>query len=72
MKSDRPYFRVKPRYRKKPRPGANSRIELSLEPSDEPYELPGHPQECDCPLCERELLTRAARTESEVEDGGRR
>jgi hypothetical protein len=24
---------------------------------DESYELPGHPPECDCPLCEHELLS---------------
>ncbi|HXW50878.1 MAG TPA: hypothetical protein VEJ41_02710 [Candidatus Acidoferrales bacterium] len=30
------------------------------KPARDRYELPGHPKECDCPLCEHELLVRAA------------
>jgi hypothetical protein len=31
-----------------------------------PYELPGHPKECDCPLCEHELLVRVAKAAEEA------
>jgi len=66
--SDKKRLRIRKRIRglKSP-PSKALRV---AKPARDRYELPGHPKECDCPLCEHELLVRAAaqRRDSGVRD----
>ena len=56
--SDQKRFRMRKRIRGLKSPP--SQPASVAHPAHDPYELPGHPKECDCPLCEHELLLRVA------------
>jgi hypothetical protein len=65
MRSKRPRFRLKQHLRVIRVGTSNEAVDISSA-AVKPYELPGHPAECDCPLCERELLLRVAKAREDA------